>query len=38
MHRQFVTKNHEIIIKIVNTDTQAKTVNIKPKTLKIGKK
>ncbi|OCA76544.1 alpha-L-arabinofuranosidase [Chryseobacterium contaminans] len=32
------TKNNEIIIKMVNTDTQAKTVNIKPGTLKTGKK
>lgn len=31
-------KNNEIIIKMVNTDTQAKTVNIKPGTLKTGKK
>lgn len=31
-------KTHEIIIKMVNTDTQAKTINIKPGTLKTGKK
>lgn len=31
-------KTHEIIIKMINTDTQAKTVNINPGTLKIGKK
>ncbi len=31
-------KTHDIIIKIVNADNQAKTVNINPGTLKIGKK